>query len=72
MFHLSHPQFVEEHFDAEGTELETWLPEDWTSEPDFISQLRKPGVIVIKLFSVVTVNEAKYTRVFVAGNHFPL
>ena len=37
-------QFVEEHFDAEGTELETWLPEDWTSEPDFISQLRKPAL----------------------------
>ena len=37
-------QFVEEHFDAEGTELETWLPEDWTPEPEFISQLRKPAL----------------------------
>jgi alpha,alpha-trehalase len=37
-------QFVEEHFEAEGTELETWLPEDWTPEPEFISQMRKPAL----------------------------
>ena len=24
--------------------METWLPEDWTPEPEFISQLRKPAL----------------------------
>jgi alpha,alpha-trehalase len=37
-------KFVDEHFEAEGTELENWLPEDWTAEPEFISTLRKPAL----------------------------
>jgi hypothetical protein len=31
-----------------------------------------PGVNVIKLFSFVAKDEAKYARVFVPGNHFPV
>ena len=37
-------QFVEEHFDPEGLELEPWVPEDWTPEPEFIANLRKPAL----------------------------
>jgi hypothetical protein len=31
-----------------------------------------PGVNVIKLFSFITDDKAKYARVFVTGNHFPV
>jgi len=37
-------KFVDEHFDEEGEELEHWLPEDWTPEPAFIANLRKPAL----------------------------
>ena len=35
---------MEEHFDPEGLELEPWVPEDWTPEPEFIANLRKPAL----------------------------
>jgi len=37
-------KFVEDHFDEEGHELEPWVPEDWTPEPEFIANLRKPAL----------------------------
>jgi len=37
-------KFVEDHFDEEGQELEPWTPEDWTPEPAFIANLRKPAL----------------------------
>lgn len=37
-------QFVQEHFDDEGQELEPWVPEDWTPEPEFIANLHKPAL----------------------------
>lgn len=35
---------MEDHFDEEGHELEPWVPEDWTPEPEFIANLRKPAL----------------------------
>ena len=35
---------MEDHFDEEGLELEPWVPEDWTPEPEFIAKLRKPAL----------------------------
>ena len=35
-------QFVEDNFDDEGLELESWIPEDWTPNPEFIAKLKKP------------------------------
>lgn len=40
----AHFQFVEDHFEEEGQELEPWVPEDWTPEPEFIANLRKPAL----------------------------
>ena len=35
-------QFVEDNFEDEGLELETWSPDDWTPNPEFIAKLKKP------------------------------
>ena len=32
--------FVDDHFDAEGLELELWTPSDWTPEPAFVHKLQ--------------------------------
>ena len=37
-------QFVEDNFDDEGLELESWTPEDWTPNPEFIGKLKKPAL----------------------------
>lgn len=31
--------FVDEHFDSEGSEFETWEPTDWVEEPEFLSRI---------------------------------
>lgn len=35
-------KFVEDNFEDEGLELESWVPEDWTPNPEFIAKLKKP------------------------------
>ena len=35
-------QFVEDNFEDEGLELESWSPDDWTPNPEFIAKLKKP------------------------------
>ena len=31
--------FVDQHFDNEGSEFETWEPSDWVSDPDFLKKI---------------------------------
>ena len=31
--------FIDEHFDKEGSEFETWHPTDWVEEPKFLSRI---------------------------------
>lgn len=31
--------FIDEHFEDEGSEFETWEPSDWISEPDFLKKI---------------------------------
>ena len=33
---------MEDNFEDEGLELETWSPDDWTPNPEFIAKLKKP------------------------------
>ena len=35
---------MEDNFDDEGLELESWTPEDWTPNPEFIGKLKKPAL----------------------------
>lgn len=31
--------FVDQHFENEGSEFETWEPSDWVSNPDFLKKI---------------------------------
>ena len=33
---------MEDNFEDEGLELESWSPDDWTPNPEFIAKLKKP------------------------------
>ncbi|CAG7834099.1 unnamed protein product [Allacma fusca] len=47
---LGHPtkeqtrQFVEENFGQSGTELESWIPSDWTESPRFLEGIKDPDL----------------------------
>jgi len=36
--------FVDQHFDNEGSEFETWEPSDWVSDPDFLKKNKQFNV----------------------------